>query len=180
VPATVAEDGGADGHGLIGARQTEALLDMELDERTDPGQPRLVTPDPIRVEAIATGDVGEGVADRVLETECAVGLDRAGEQPRTEAGDTEARALFLSEHGQREWSSGTLERARGPLRVAGSHRRGVPERSVYSAASGHRVEMRAGDGGLRTGRGGRRPRDAVGIDLGVDTAAVGHGEDPIA
>src|SRR5699024_9368212 len=119
VPATVADDRGADRHGLIGARQTDAQLDLELDERTDPGQPRRITPDPIQAQAIATGAVGEGVADRVLETECAVGLDRAGEQPRTEAGDTEARALFLREHGQREGSAGPLERARGLQLVEG-------------------------------------------------------------
>src|SRR5699024_2737258 len=173
VPATVADDRGADGHGLIGARQTEALLDMEFDERTDPGQPRLVTPDPIRVEAIATGDVGEGVADRVLETECAVGLDRAGEQPRTEAGDTEARALFLREHGQRERSAGPPGRARG-------RQLGEAGRSAEVAAAGLRCEMGAGDDGILAGRGGPRPRDAVGIDLGVETAAVGLGEEPIA
>ena len=63
---------------------------MEFDEGTDSGQPRLVTPDPIRIEAIATGHVGEGVTSGVLEAECAVGVDGAGEQPRTEAGDAEA------------------------------------------------------------------------------------------
>src|SRR5699024_5492263 len=147
---------------------------------TAAGQTRLVTPDRIRVEAIATGDVGEGVAGRVLEPECAAGLDRTGEQPRTEAGDTEARTLFLGEHGQREGSAGPLERARGLQLVKGRQRRGDPERSVEFAASGHRVEMGAGDDGILTGRGGPRPRDAVGIDLGVETAAVGLGEEPLA
>src|SRR5690625_5039784 len=174
VPATVADDRGADSHGLIGARQTEALLDMEFDERTDPGQPRLITPDTIRVEAIATGDVGEGVAGRVLEPECAVGLDRTGEQPRTEAGDTEARALFLGEHGQGEGPAGPLERARGLQLVEGRQRRGDPERSVEFAASGHRVEMGAGDDGILTGRGGPRPRDAVGTDTGREAEAYGR------
>src|SRR5699024_4436073 len=181
VPATVADDRGADGYGLIGARQTEAMLDMEFDERTDSGQPRLVTPDPIRVEAIATGDVGEGVAGRVLEPECAVGLDRTGEQPRTEAGDTEARTLSPGEHGPGEGAAGPLERARGLQFGDGRRPRGGdPGRSVEFAASGHVVEMGAGDHGILTGRGGPRPRDTVGIDLGVETAAVGLGEEPIA
>ena len=90
MPATVADDRGADGDGLIGVDQTDALFDMEFDEGTDSGQPRLVTPDPIRIEAIATGDVGEGVTGGVLETECTVSIDGTGEQPRTEAGDAEA------------------------------------------------------------------------------------------
>src|SRR5699024_11388881 len=119
-------------------------------------------------------------AARVLAPAGAVALARAGEQPGTEAGDTEARALFLREHGQREGSAGPLERARGLQLVEGRQRRDDPERSVEFAASGHRVEVGAGDDGILTGRGGPRPRDAVGIDLGVEAAAVGLGEEAIA
>ena len=32
VPAAVTDDRGADGHGLIGVDQTDALFDMEFDE----------------------------------------------------------------------------------------------------------------------------------------------------
>src|SRR5699024_4145742 len=112
--------------------------------------------------------------------ESAVGLDRAGEQPRTEAGDTEARALFLWEHSQREGAAGPLERARGLQLVDGRQRRGDPEGPVEFAASGHGVEMGAGDDGVLTRRGRPRPGDAIGIDLGVETAAVRLGEEPIA
>ncbi len=38
VPASVTDDGGADGHSLISAGQTDALFDVEFDERPDARQ----------------------------------------------------------------------------------------------------------------------------------------------
>jgi hypothetical protein len=145
----VADDRGSDGDGLIGVDQTDALFDMEFDEGTDSGQPRLVTPDPIRIEAIATGDVGEGVTGGVLETECPVGVDGAGEQSRAEAGDAEARALLLGEHCQGEGPGGLVECARGLEHVEGRQRRGDTEWTVEFASAGDGVEVGSGDDGVR-------------------------------
>ena len=136
-------DRGADGDGPVELVEAAPLFDVELEVGPDPGEH-------LRVGAHVRGLVpgrghrlGHGDAVGVDEGAGAVGVERAGEDSRTGAGDPEAGALLVGEvrDGQRTAGDEPVRAQRVERGEGGDDAEGA----VESAAVGDGVEVRAED-----------------------------------
>ena len=142
-PAAVRPDVAADTDGVAELDQAAALLDVQLDERADPGERLVVAAEAGRVAAGAPHRLGHRHAVVVGEAAGPVGPQRPGDDPRARAGDAEPGALLVGE----------VDDPHGPGRGEAvvpqlvDRREGTddPERAVEGATVGHRVEVRADD-----------------------------------
>jgi hypothetical protein len=155
----------ADGHRRAEVDQPAPLLDVQLEEPPDPAEPLVVRPHPRRVDTGLRRRLGEGHAVGVPQAACLVGVDRAGQQPRAQAGHTEPAALLFREddNGDRlAWPEPL-----GLQRLHRGQRARDTERAVERAATRHRVEVAAGDHGVAPRRPPPRPDVAVAVGLDV-------------
>jgi hypothetical protein len=168
-PAAVAEDGRPQADRGPAVDQAAALLDVQLDEGADAGQPLVVAAQVVRAEPGPPGRLGVADAVGVGQPAGPVGADRAGQQARGQAGDAEAGALLLREQRDRERAAGPQQAALAEQVVRGEGA-GDAERAVEGAPAGHRVEVAAGHHGVGQRPGPARapgPEPAVAIGLHV-------------
>jgi hypothetical protein len=154
-----------------------ALLDVQLDEDPDAGERRLVETDVLGGVPGRGHRVGEGRAVVVGQRERVPGVDRAGHQPRAEAGEAEPGALLLDEVDDGERALG--HDARSLQRVDGEQGADDAERPVERAAAGHAVEVAAGDDGAVGRRAPPGPLVAVAVDLDLEPPPGRLGGEPL-
>ena len=150
-------------------RQGPALLDVQLDERTDPAQALRIRAEQRRLDPAGLHRLGQVHPVPVGQRRRAYRIQRTGQQPGTQAGDAEPGALLLGEGDH-------PDRAPGPRAVLGEHiqgqeRRDDAQRPVVPAAARYRVEVRPGHHRVARGRVAEpRPQVAVAVGLQVHPA----------
>lgn len=178
-PASVRPDGGGDADRVAGEVEGAALLDVEFDERADTGQPFGVRADGVGVVPGRFHGLRQG--DAVTVAQAVRGLDGQlpGGEPGADTGETEARALLVTEvgDGQRPGelhspAAEFIERGKGGDDA---------ERPVEGSAVRYGVEVRAGDDGV-PGQGVAAPGPlvAVAVHLAVEAAGLGLHPEPEA
>ncbi len=176
-PAAVRPDGRGDADGVAGQVEGAALLDVEFDERADPGEPFRVGPDGGGVVPGGLHGRGQGGPVPVAQPVGVGDGELSGGEPGPDAGQAEAGALLVTEVGDGQ-RSGELRSPAAEFveRGEGGHH---AERAIEGAAVGDGVQVRAGDDGVP----GQRvpepgPLVAVAVGLVREPARLGLGAEP--
>ncbi len=160
--------------GVAEVDQAAALLDVQLDERADPGEGLVVAAQGARVAAGAAHRLGHRHAVVVGEAAGPVGPEGTGDDARPRAGDAEPGALLVGEVDDPH-RAGRGEAVVAQL-VDRRERADDPERAVEGTPVGHRVEVRADDdAGVTGGHRGIRvapPRPLVAHPVGGEVEAA--------
>ncbi|CAM5707979.1 hypothetical protein SBADM41S_07912 [Streptomyces badius] len=163
-PAAVRPDGGGDADGVAGQVEGAALLDVEFDERADPGEAFRVGADGPGVVSGRLHGSGQGGPVRVPQTVGVGDGELSGGEPGPDTGQAEAGALLVTEvgDGQRpgELHSPAVEFVE---RGEGGHH---PERAVEGPAVRDGVQVGAGDDGV-PGQGVAEPGPLVAVAVGL-------------
>ncbi len=143
-PASVRPDRTRDGDRLAQIDQAAALLDVQFDEGGNPSQRLVVAAGRLGDASGRAQRLGHRHAVAVAQGERAIGCQRAGDQPRTRAGNAEPGALLVGEvhHPDR------VRRAQNPCCV-----RHPPRAAPRRRRAAHRTPRHRGPN-----RGGCRPR----------------------
>jgi hypothetical protein len=163
LPAAVAQDRGADSHWLVQVNQPPALLHMQLHKQAQLLEGLVIGADEPGILPVRGSDVGIGVAVRVLEPAGLVRVQFTGQQPGTQAGDAEPRALLLGKNSDGQRPAGA--EPAGLQDIDGDQRRSDTQRTVVRAAARNGIEVAAG-------RNSVPPRACGGVPPCPDDAVV--------
>ena len=183
-PAAVRPDVAPDTHGVPETVEGPALLDVELDEGTDPGEGLVVASEVVRGAPGALDRLGHRHAVGVAQPAGAVGGHRPGDDARPGTGDPEAGPLLVGEVDDADGS----RRLEAPLAQAVQGGQGADhtERAVEGTAVGDGVEVRADDDPGGAGGDGRvgvappRPLVAHPVDGEVEATCRALPGEPLA
>ena len=161
--------------------EVTALLDVQLDELADPGEPLRVRAERRGIEPLRRHRLGHGQPVAAHEPACLVRVERPRHQPGARAGDPEAGALLVGEGDERHRA--VRHHAGVAHRVEGGEGGDHAERAVIGAAVGHGVEVRAEHERGRRRVDARRdpPGPQVGVAVGLDVEPAGprRGHEPL-